>query len=95
MYLGKIVELSRTEDLYKSPLHPYAQALFASIPIPDPTIKRKQIVLSGEVPSPINPPSGCRVHPRCPEAMEVCSKKEPELKDVGNGHLVACYLFAK
>jgi oligopeptide/dipeptide ABC transporter ATP-binding protein len=95
MYLGKIVELSRTEDLYKSPLHPYAQALFASIPIPDPTIKRKQIVLSGEVPSPINPPSGCRFHPRCPEAMEVCSKKEPELKDVGNGHLVACYLFAK
>jgi oligopeptide/dipeptide ABC transporter ATP-binding protein len=93
MYLGKIVELSRTEDLYKSPLHPYAQALFASIPIPDPTIKRKQIVLSGEVPSPINPPSGCRFHPRCPEAMEICSKKEPELKDVGNGHLVACYLL--
>jgi oligopeptide/dipeptide ABC transporter ATP-binding protein len=93
MYLGKIVELSRTEDLYKSPLHPYAQALFASIPIPDPTIKRKQIVLSGEVPSPINPPSGCRFHPRCPEAMEICSKKEPELKDVGNGHRVACYLL--
>jgi oligopeptide/dipeptide ABC transporter ATP-binding protein len=92
MYLGKIVELAQTGDLYKNPLHPYAQALFASIPIPDPSVKRKQIVLTGEVPSPINPPSGCRFHTRCTEAMEVCSKEEPELKDVGNGHLVACWL---
>jgi len=92
MYLGKIVELARTEELYKNPLHPYAQALFASIPIPDPSIKRRQIILTGEVPSPINPPSGCRFHTRCPEAMQICVKEEPELKDVGNGHLVACHL---
>jgi oligopeptide/dipeptide ABC transporter ATP-binding protein len=92
MYLGKIVEMAQTEELYKNPLHPYAQALFASIPIPDPTVKRKQIVLTGEVPSPVNPPPGCRFHTRCPEAMEVCIKQEPELKDAGNGHLVACWL---
>jgi oligopeptide/dipeptide ABC transporter ATP-binding protein len=93
MYLGKIVEMARTEDLYKNPLHPYAQALFSSIPIPDPTIKRKRIILTGEVPSPVNPPAGCRFHTRCPKAFEICHIKEPELKDVGNGHLVACHLF--
>jgi oligopeptide/dipeptide ABC transporter ATP-binding protein len=95
MYLGKMVELAKTEELYKNPLHPYAQALFASIPIPDPTIKRKQIILTGEVPSPINPPSGCRFHTRCPEAMQICIKEEPELKDMGNGHLVACHLVTQ
>jgi oligopeptide/dipeptide ABC transporter ATP-binding protein len=93
MYLGKIVELAQTEDLYKNPLHPYAQALFASIPIPDPTIEKRRITLSGEVPSPVNPPLGCRFHPRCSKAMEICAKEEPELKDLGNGHLVACHLF--
>jgi oligopeptide/dipeptide ABC transporter ATP-binding protein len=92
MYLGKIVELAQTEELFKSTRHPYAQALFASIPVPDPSVKRKQIVLTGEVPSSINPPSGCRFHTRCPQAMEICSKEEPELKDTGNGHLVACWL---
>jgi oligopeptide/dipeptide ABC transporter ATP-binding protein len=104
MYLGKIVEQAQTEELFKNPLHPYAQALFSSIPIPDPTVKRKQIVLTGEVPSPINPPSGCRFHPRCPVAMEICSREEPQLedvktrqilretKDVGNRHIVACWL---
>jgi oligopeptide/dipeptide ABC transporter ATP-binding protein len=95
MYLGKIVELTQTEELYKNPLHPYAQALLASIPIPDPSVNRRQIVLTGEVPSPINPPSGCRFHTRCSEAMQICSKEEPELKDVGNGHLVACHLMTK
>jgi oligopeptide/dipeptide ABC transporter ATP-binding protein len=94
MYLGKIVELARTEELYKNPLHPYAQALFASIPIPDPRTKRRQIALAGEVPSPVNPPSGCRFHPRCSGAKQICTKEEPELKDVGNGHLVACHLVA-
>ena len=93
MYLGKIVELGDTEDLYNNPLHPYAKALFASIPIPDPTLKRKRIMLTGEVPSPVNPPKGCRFHPRCPEAMEICAQKEPILKDVGNNHFIACHLF--
>ncbi|MEM3731311.1 MAG: ATP-binding cassette domain-containing protein [Candidatus Bathyarchaeia archaeon] len=93
MYLGKIVELAQTEDLYKNPLHPYAQALFASIPIPDPTIEKRRITLSGEVPSPVNPPAGCRFHPRCPKAMQICATEEPRLKDYGNGHFVACHLF--
>jgi oligopeptide/dipeptide ABC transporter ATP-binding protein len=92
MYLGKMVEMAETTEVYKNPLHPYAQALFASIPIPDPTVKRKQIVLTGEVPSPVNPPSGCRFHTRCPEAMEICRIEEPKLKDTRNGHLVACWL---
>lgn len=92
MYLGKIVELAQTEELYKNPLHPYAQALFSSIPIPDPTIERKPIILTGEVPSPVNPPAGCRFHPRCSKAMPMCSKQEPQLKDVGNGHMVSCHI---
>jgi len=95
MYLGKIVELAKTTELYKNPLHPYSLALFSSIPIPDPSVKRKRIELKGEVPSPVNPPTGCRFHPRCSEAMELCHKVEPEPIDVGNGHLVACHLFHK
>jgi len=93
MYLGKIVEIARTEELYKNPLHPYTQALFSAIPIPDPTVKKRRIILSGEVPSPVNPPLGCRFHPRCPKVMEVCKVDEPLLRDIGNGHLVACHLF--
>jgi oligopeptide/dipeptide ABC transporter ATP-binding protein len=93
MYLGKIVELASTNELFYKPLHPYSKALMSSIPIPDPTVKRKRVILSGDVPSPVNPPSGCRFHPRCPDAMDICSKEEPKLKDVGNGHLVACYLM--
>lgn len=93
MYLGKIVEVAQTEELYKNPLHPYAQALFTSIPIPDPTVKKRRIILKGEVPSPVNPPSGCRFHPRCSKTMPICTKEEPKLKDVGNGHLVACHLI--
>lgn len=95
MYLGKIVELAATSELYEKPLHPYANALFSSIPIPDPTLKRERIMLTGEVPSPINPPAGCRFHPRCPKRMEICNKEEPDLIDIGNGHLVACYLYTK
>jgi oligopeptide/dipeptide ABC transporter ATP-binding protein len=95
MYLGKIVELARTSELYERPLHPYSIALFSAIPVPDPTLKRKRVMLTGEVPSPVNPPSGCRFHPRCDSAMQVCQTQEPKLIDVGNDHMVACHLFTK
>ena len=95
MYLGKIIEVAETTELYEKTFHPYATALLSSIPVPDPTKKREKVMLTGEVPSPINPPSGCRFHPRCVHAMEICSKQEPQLIDVGNGHLVACHLFTK
>jgi oligopeptide/dipeptide ABC transporter ATP-binding protein len=91
MYLGKIVELSSTDEIFHNPLHPYSQALIASVPVPDPTERREQVPLTGEVPSPVNPPSGCRFHPRCPLAMDVCRRHEPGLLDVGKGHLVACF----
>jgi len=96
MYLGKIVEVARTTELFRNPLHPYTIALFSAIPVPDPTIRRKRVLLTGEVPSPVNPPKGCRFHPRCSMAMDVCRKEEPELVDVGsegNEHLVACHLL--
>jgi oligopeptide/dipeptide ABC transporter ATP-binding protein len=91
MYLGKVVEISSTEEIFHNPLHPYSQALIASVPIPDPTKRKERVPLTGEVPSPVNPPSGCRFHPRCPLAMEVCTRQEPELLDVGKGHFVACF----
>jgi len=95
MYLGKIVEFAKTEELYEKPLHPYAQALFASIPIPDPTKRKERAPLLGEVPSPVNPPSGCRFHPRCPIVMDVCPKVEPPLVDVGGEHYVACHAVTR
>lgn len=95
MYLGKLVEQSPTAELFAKPLHPYTVALFSSIPIPDPTLKRERVMLKGEVPSPVNPPKGCRFHPRCNKAGEICSKEEPQFVDVGNDHLVACHLFQK
>jgi len=95
MYLGKIVELAETEKIYKEPLHPYAQALFAAIPIPDPTKRRERPPITGEVPSPVNPPPGCRFNPRCPKAMDVCKKVEPPLVDIGGGHFVACHAVGK
>jgi len=92
MYLGKIVELSNTEELYKNPLHPYTKVLLSAVPLPDPSTKVKRIVLSGDVPNPINPPPGCSFHPRCPIAVERCKWEEPGLRDIGGGHMVSCHL---
>jgi oligopeptide transport system ATP-binding protein len=92
MYLGRIVELATDKELYQNPLHPYSQALLFAVPIPDPEIRRKKLVLQGDVPSPINPPSGCSFHTRCPECKEICSRQEPPLQDAGDGHWVACHL---
>jgi oligopeptide transport system ATP-binding protein len=93
MYLGKIVELSPAEELYTRPIMPYSEALLSAVPIPDPDLaeKRERIVLEGDVPSPINPPSGCRFHPRCRYATDVCREIEPPLVDYGHGHLAACH----
>ena len=90
MYLGKMVELSESKELYKNPLHPYTIALLSAIPVPDPTVKKDRIILKGDVPSPVNPPSGCHFHTRCPKVQEICKKQDPEFKDIGNGHYVAC-----
>jgi oligopeptide transport system ATP-binding protein len=100
MYLGKIVEVAPSEKLYINPLHPYTMGLLSAIPIPDPEIERKRqrIILPGDVPSPINPPSGCRFHPRCPNAQEICSKEEPVLENYskdGKEHLAACFFAGK
>ena len=92
MYLGKLVELTGREELFNNPLHPYTQALMSAIPIPDPHLKRERIILTGDVPSPLNPPSGCRFHPRCPIAEDVCSQKEPEFREVSQDHWVACWM---
>ncbi|MBU1055581.1 MAG: ATP-binding cassette domain-containing protein [Proteobacteria bacterium] len=97
MYLGKIVEYTDADSIYENPLHPYTKALISAIPVPDPSIKNKKIVLYGDVPSPLNPPSGCRFHTRCPVAFDRCSIDEPELQPVpeahGLGHLAACHLI--
>ncbi len=93
MYLGKIVELASADVIYEDAMHPYTVGLMGAIPIPDPKAKMPAAVPQGEIPSPINPPSGCRFHPRCPKAMDICAEVEPELVDMGNGHLVACHLY--
>jgi len=91
MYLGQIVELASDEELYKNPQHPYTEALLSAVPIPDPTAKKKRIILEGDVPSPINPPKGCHFHTRCMYKEKICEEVEPEFKDIGGGHWVACH----
>jgi oligopeptide transport system ATP-binding protein len=93
MYLGKLVELTDRQELYDHPMHPYTQALLSAVPIPDPVVEeeRKRVILEGDVPSPANPPVGCNFCTRCPVVMDICKEKEPEFKDYGDGHWVACF----
>jgi oligopeptide/dipeptide ABC transporter ATP-binding protein len=93
MYLGKIVEMASDRELYRNPSHPYTEALLSAVPRPDPTIKKQRIILPGDVPSPINPPSGCRFHTRCLYAKADCKVNEPQLEDIGGGHYVACHYW--
>ncbi len=92
MYLGRIVELATDRELYQNPQHPYTQALMSAVPVPDPGIRKQRILLEGDVPSPLNPPSGCAFHTRCAERDEACTHEEPTLRDLGDGHWVSCHL---
>jgi len=93
MYLGKIVETADKNELYNNPLHPYTQSLISAIPIPDPTFKKEKIILQGDVPSAVNPPSGCHFHTRCPKVMDICMHEEPKFKEYAKGHYTACHLL--
>ena len=95
MYLGGLVETGATEDIFANPLHPYTKALFSAIPMPDPEVKTDRIILEGSIPSPANPPSGCKFHTRCAECMERCKTEVPKEIDMGNGHVVKCHLYDK
>ena len=95
MYLGKMVEAASREELYRKPLHPYTMALMSAIPVPNPRLKRERTILKGDVPSPLNPPKGCRFHPRCPVAMEICAQEEPQFKELLPDHWVACWVAEK
>ena len=95
MYLGGMVETGTTEDIFAEPLHPYTKALFSAIPMPDPDIKKERVILEGDIPSPANPPSGCKFHTRCSQCMEICKTTAPKACDMGNGHIVACHLYDK
>jgi oligopeptide/dipeptide ABC transporter ATP-binding protein len=92
MYLGKIAEIAERHELYQNPQHPYTEALLSAIPLPDPTHKRGRTILKGDVPSPLNPPAGCRFHPRCPLAIDVCRHEVPELVSIGADHQVSCHV---
>lgn len=93
MYLGNMVEFSAKQDLFGNPMHPYTQALLSAVPKPDPDFKMKRIILQGDIPSPANPPAGCKFHTRCSQCKEICRQVEPQFKDYGNGHFVACHLY--
>lgn len=93
MYLGGLVETGTTTDIFDNPLHPYTRALFSAIPMPDPDIKKERTILQGDIPSPANPPKGCKFHTRCAQCMAICKEKVPEAKNVGNGHVVKCHLY--
>jgi oligopeptide transport system ATP-binding protein len=97
MYLGKIMEMADRDELYRNPMHPYSQALLSAVPIPDPVVeeKRQRIILEGDVPTPVNPPKGCHFCTRCPKVLEVCRDNEPEFRDYGGEHYVACWLYQK
>ncbi len=95
MYLGDMVEYGNKKDIFAKPMHPYTQALFSAIPMPDPTIKMNRIILEGSIPSPANPPSGCKFHTRCRECMEICKTVQPQKYEAGNGHYVVCHLYGK
>ena len=92
MYLGKIVEMASKTELFRSPKHYYTQALLSAIPVPNPRYRKKGKILMGDVPSPINVPSGCRFHTRCAHAISICRKREPQLSEIASGHMVACHL---
>jgi oligopeptide/dipeptide ABC transporter ATP-binding protein len=94
MYLGKIVEMGTYEQIYNHPKHPYTEALLSAVPIPDPKVTRRRILLQGDVPSPIHPPAGCHFHPRCPKRMDICDKERPPLTSLAGEHQVRCFLHA-
>ncbi|MHA6260290.1 ABC transporter ATP-binding protein [Sporosarcina sp. CAU 1771] len=94
MYLGKIVELANSEDLYEKPLHPYTQALLSAVPVPDPDFVKNEILLDGDIPNPANPPTGCTFHTRCPYKMDICVTSIPKLQEMNQGHSVACHLYS-
>lgn len=95
MYLGNMVEFGAKEDIFMNPLHPYTKALFSAVPMPDPTVKMNRVILQGDIPSPVNPPKGCKFCTRCPECMDICKTDQPELKEIEPGHTVACHLYSK
>ena len=95
MYLGSMVEYGSTQDIFENPMHPYTEALFSAVPVPDPNVKMNRIILSGDIPSPINAPKGCKFHTRCGKCMDICKTVAPKFKDYGNGHMVACHLYAQ